>query len=182
MRVRHSTAKDRAAIRAVILAAFDPSEREVVARLVEELLDDPTAQPLLSLVAEDAAGRVVAHVLFTAAMLDGTAAKVQGAILAPLAVHPGMQSQGLGGQLVREGLEQLAAAGVELVFVLGHPGYYPRFGFEPAGRRGLLAPYPIAEENADAWMVTALGEGLLGRVQGQVRCADALNRPELWRE
>lgn len=67
-----------------------------------------------------------------------------------------------------------------LVFVLGHPGYYPRHGFEPAGRHGLRAPYSVSPESA--WMVRPISPNVLGRVQGRVICADALDRPEYWIE
>jgi putative acetyltransferase len=70
--------------------------------------------------------------------------------------------------------------GVELVFVLGHPSYYPRHGFEPAIRLGLMAQYPISPE--EAWMVRALRPGVIGQVRGTVVAADAMNRPEYWRE
>ena len=71
---------------------------------------------------------------------------------------------------------------MDLVFVLGHSGYYPRFGFMPVVRLGLEAPFPIPDEDSDAWMVLGLRPGLLGRVEGRVACADALSRPEHWRE
>ena len=103
-------------------------------------------------------------------------------MLAPLAVHPDVQARGIGGRLVVEGLGRLKRAGVGLVFVLGHPGYYPRFGFIEAGANGFSAPYPIPPENAAAWMVQALRPGLLGAVPGRVVCADALDKPEYWRE
>ena len=72
--------------------------------------------------------------------------------------------------------------GTGLVFVLGHPGYYPRFGFEPAGRLGFKAPYPIPDEAAEAWMVQELSPGFIGRVSGTVRCCEVLDRPEHWQE
>jgi putative acetyltransferase len=71
---------------------------------------------------------------------------------------------------------------VDLVFVLGHPAYYPRFGFSPAGARGLDAPYPIPQKNAEAWMVRELRPGVIGDCSGRVICADALADPEYWRE
>ena len=67
-------------------------------------------------------------------------------------------------------------------FVLGHPGYYPRFGFTPAGPRGIEAPFPILPKNEDAWMVLELAPGLVGKVKGKVIGADAMMRPEHWRE
>ena len=76
----------------------------------------------------------------------------------------------------------LSLLALKLVFVLGHPEYYPRFGFTPAGRLGFEAPYPIPDELAGAWMVQALRSGVIGIISGKVICADALNKPEHWRE
>ena len=151
------------------------------AELVRELLNDASAEPLLSLLAfED--GQAVGHILFTSAMLTNTQDAVTIALLAPLAIVPEMQKQGIGGKLIREGLRRLTKSGVDLVFVLGHPEYYPRFGFNPAGDLGLEAPYPIPYEYADAWMVQALRPDIIGSVRGKVVCADALQKPEHWRE
>jgi predicted N-acetyltransferase YhbS len=103
-------------------------------------------------------------------------------LLAPLAVLPDHQRQGIGSGLVEEGLAQLRAAGVSIVFTLGHPDYYPRFGFSTAGSQGFAAPYPIEAKNADAWMVLRLDDALPRTYRGTVRCAKALDRPEYWRE
>jgi putative acetyltransferase len=153
--------------------------RDDEADLVSRLLDDASAHPLLSLLARDDE-RPVGHILFTAAHLEGPSRAVAAAILAPLAVVPEAQGRGFGGRLIERGLELLSSSGVDLVFVLGHLGYYPRHGFEPAGRHGLAAPYPISPE--DAWMVRALRPGVIGSVRGTVVCAEALDRPEYWRE
>ena len=153
----------------------------IEADLVAALLDDPTAQPLLSLVAvED--DQVQGHVLFTSVRLTAPPGAEGAAILAPLAVVPAAQGKGLGGKLIEAGLDHLRQAGVALVFVLGDPAYYRRFGFQPAGRQGLLAPYPLAREQAGAWMVQALRPGLLGRTKGTVTCCDTLMQPALWKE
>ena len=151
------------------------------AGLVRNLLYDPGAKPHLSLLAFKK-NRPVGHILFTAARLTGTRDTASPAILAPLAVIPDAQGQGIGGKLIERGIGLLSARGVDLVFVLGHPGYYPRFGFAPAGCLGLEAPYPIPDVHADAWMVQALRFGVIGAVSGKVACADALNKPEFWRE
>jgi putative acetyltransferase len=155
--------------------------RDEEAGLVLGLLEDPTARPLLSLLAREG-GRPVGHVLFTAARLKEVPGAARCALLAPLAVVPDAQRRGVGGRLVEVGLDLLARSGVELVFVLGSSAYYPRHGFEPAGRHGLTAPYPIPPEHADAWMVRGLGEYEIGSDRGTVVCADALSKPEYWRE
>lgn len=154
---------------------------DTIEELVRNLLQDPSAQPAVSLLAflQD---RPVGHILFTAAHLLRTEVPATIALLGPLAVVPDVQKQGIGGKLIEKGLQMLTEKGVELVFVLGHPDYYPRHGFQPAGRLGFEAPYPILEKNAGAWMVQALKEGVIDAVSGMVMCADAFKRPEYWRE
>jgi len=174
--IREARAVDLEDVLAVERAAFGS---EVEAGLVRELLADPSAVPTLSLLARDK-GRAVGHVLFTAASLEDASVAVTVMILAPLAVVPGAQGRGIGGALIREGLALLAKRDVDLVFVLGHPGYYTRHGFEPAIPLGLTAPYPV--EPQAAWMVQALRPDLLGAVRGRVLCARVLDRPEYWRE
>lgn len=158
-------------------AAFGADEEAV---LVRDLLADPSAQPALSLLAFGD-HRAVGHILFTRAAIEGHP-HVNASILAPLAVIPEAQKRGIGGALIRHGLQALTASGIDLVFVLGYPDYYTRHGFEPAGRHGLDAPYPIPRQNADAWMVQALRPGVLGEYRGRVICAAKMDRPEYWRE
>jgi putative acetyltransferase len=176
--IRRATDTDLPAILSIHRSAF-PDEGSV-ADLTAALLCDPSAKPDLSLVAlvDD---KPVGHILFTAAYLQpGTAHRFS--LLAPLAVTPERQRQGIGGRLIAEGLAILAQSGVSAVFVLGHPAYYPRFGFMPAGGLGFAAPYPIPAKNADAWLVLVLEGELSKPCGGKVRCARALDRPELWRE
>lgn len=181
MEIRPSTDSDLQAISQVHLDAFGPVEGPEIVNLVSELLRDETAVPSVSIVAESG-GRLTGHVLFTAARLDLPGASPVASTLAPLGVLQAFQRQGVGSLLVNRGLEILVDQGVDLVFVLGHPNYYPRFGFRPAGLVGFEAPYPIPEKNAAAWMVKALRLGAADRFEGTVECASALNRPEYWRE
>lgn len=180
LQIRCSTESDRTAIRSVHASAFGPGQAREIVALVDALLEDQTARPLLSLIAE--LGReLTGHILFTAVEIQPDQ-NVSARILAPLAVSSDCQGEGVGGALIKAGLEQLAESGVDLVFVLGHPGYYPRFGFQPAGVLGFEAPYPIPPEHADAWMVQALKAGVIGRIEGTVQCSDALSQPQHWRE
>ena len=149
--------------------------------LVKDLLSDPSAKPLFSILAFEN-NKAIGHILFTSARLEGTQNDASISLLAPLAVLPGYQNRGVGGKLIAHGLNLLSGAGVDLVFVLGHPGYYPRYGFNPAGEQGFEAPYPIPEEHANAWMVQELRPGIVGSVSGKVRCANMLDKPEYWRE
>ena len=103
-------------------------------------------------------------------------------ILAPLAVIPEYQGMGVGGLLIRTGIEHLRQMGCQTVFVLGHATYYPRHGFEPcAGDKGYPAPYPIPEEHKACWMMQALTAQPMN-VTGHIQCAQALMKPEHWRE
>lgn len=181
MEIRQSIETDRSGIARVHADAFGDEEGPVIVELVNALFDDETARPLLSLVAHKD-GRLIGHILFTKASLDteGSAVKVQ--ILAPMAVCPDWQNQGVGHQLIEQGLKQLREAGMDLVFVLGHPSYYPKLGFQTAGALGFRAPYPIPDKHTDAWMVQALKEGVIGHVSGKVQCSTVLNQPQYWRE
>ncbi len=180
MNIRPSTVSDHAHIEQVHLQAFGEEGDEIV-QLVNNLFEDKTALPLLSLVAVEA-DQIIGHVLYTKATLTQTNEAVSVHILAPLAVTPSAQNKGVGQQLIKEGLRQLKATGTELVLVLGHPGYYPRAGFVPAGALGFEAPYPIPEKDAGAWMVQELCAGVIGRAKGKVQCAEALSQEEYWRE
>jgi predicted N-acetyltransferase YhbS len=181
MHIRKASHSDLQAISDLVLSAFGAAEGPEILQLIKDLLIDESAQPVLSLVA--VVGTTVAgHILFSKATVRRTGGDTPAALLAPLAVHRDFQSQGFGGQLVREGLARISASGVGLVFVLGHPGYYPRLGFLTAGVRGFQAPYPIAQKNAGAWMVQPLQPGAIGSSGGQVVCANALADPKFWRE
>ena len=181
MEIRKSGYSDDKNIQKLHLDAFGESEGEEIANLVSDLFNDKTAQPLLSLVAVDD-GEIVGHILFTSVKIKHTTKPVSAYILAPLAVSPACQKTGIGGKLIEQGLELLGKAGADLVFVLGHPEYYPRAGFRPAGAVGFIAPYPIPEKSADAWMVLELKHGIIGNIKGEVQCAETLNQPQHWQE
>ncbi len=157
-------------------AAFSGEEE---AQLVCSLLKDPSAHPVLSLLARNKK-QPVGHILFTSARFNKAPQTVSASILAPLAVVPAEQRKGIGGMLIESGLERLSGSGVELVFVLGHPEYYPCHGFEPASPYGLTPPFPVSPQ--EAWMVRALSPGMLGSIKGMIRCALAMNDPKYWRE
>ncbi len=176
MEIRETEQADLAAMSRIHRAAFGGDDEAV---LVRALLADPSAGPILSLLAEDGA-EAIGHVLFSAVALVGANQGATAAILAPLAVIPGRHGKGTGSALVSAGLQRLTERGTGLVFVFGDPAYYARFGFVAAEALGLAAPYPIAAEYVEAWRVRELADGLIGTVRGQLRCADTLSKPELW--
>ncbi len=178
--IRETENKDRHIIYEVEKLAFG-YEKE--AELTEALLSDPSAEPIVSLLAFHNE-KAVGHILFTRVYMNEMLEDQPLIhILAPLAVIPDYQKQGIGGMLIKAGLEKLKQAGSTVVFVLGHIGYYDKHGFIPdAGKLGYQAPFPIPEEFADAWMVQSLNPEGFKVKKGTVVCANELNKPEHWRE
>lgn len=180
MKIRSTTDDDHSALSRLYHEAFGKPEGPSVAALAISLSADQTAVPLCSLIAEEDR-HVVGHVAFSAARL-GPGGDIPIRVLAPLAVVPVMQRQGIGSRLVRTGLARLTEEGVGLVFTLGDPAYYSRFGFEPVRGRGFRTPHPIPPAYADAWMVCSPTGNTPAAPPGRVQCCDALDRPELWWE
>ncbi|MBN2717937.1 MAG: N-acetyltransferase [Deltaproteobacteria bacterium] len=180
--IRETEDTELDAILAVELNAFNDDQE--IKTLVTNLFYDQSARPLISLMAFDKECGV-GHIYLSHARLrqsDVTAA-MRTMLLAPLAVVQSHQKQGIGQQLIYRALDDARQIGVDAVFVLGHPEYYPRCGFTPAGVRGFDAPYPIPKKNADAWMVIELTKGILSQASGgTLACADSLMKPEYWRE
>lgn len=137
-----------------------PGEAQVVDLLRQRCED------FVSIVAE-VNGRIVGHILFTPARLAPDSGQERvGMGLAPLAVAPDVQGQGIGSILCEAGLEEMKARGVPFVVVLGHPAYYPRFGFEPADRFQLRCAY--ADVPPEAFMVKVFQPQLLEGLSGVV--------------
>ncbi len=138
---RPEAAEDIPAVRRVNLAVFESADE---ADLVDALRRDPAAWlPGLSYVATAPDGTVAAHALLTRCHIDD----VPAVALAPCAVLPEYQKRGAGGAVIRALLAAARAAGERTAVVLGHPAYYPRFGFEPATPRfGILPPQPWPDE------------------------------------
>ncbi len=157
--VRAERPDDRAAIWTVEAAAFGrPAEADLVDVLRQR------ASPWLSLVAV-AGGTIVGHVAFSGVAVDGLA-PWSALALGPMAVLPAWQRQGVGSRLVRAGLERCRDRGYHIVVVLGHPTFYPRFGFRPAAPLGLTCSWPAP---TDAFMVVELAPGALAGRRGGVR-------------
>ncbi len=157
MRIRPETEADRTAIDRVNRQAFGRDEE---ASLVRRLRDEGLV--VVSLVAEQD-GAVVGHL-----MLSWLPTRVEGHLLrvvalAPVAVLPERQRQGIGSRLVEASIEAARALNVEAIIVLGHPRFYPRFGFSAAAAQGLSAPF-----SGEAFMALELVPGTLAGKAGSV--------------
>jgi putative acetyltransferase len=125
----------------------------------------------LSLVADDDA--IVGHILFTPVTVESGGRSVVGMGLAPMAVLPDRQRQGIGSDLVRRGLGILRDGGCPFVVVVGHPEYYPRFGFAPASMHGLASQWEGIPEAA--FMVLILDAAAMAGVSGVAKYRDEFN-------
>ena len=170
MKIRTEKLVDTAAIAALGEAAFgNPAE----ARLITALRR--SARPLVSLVAEDEeAGplsSLVGHIMFSPVTLpDHDALRLMG--LAPMAVAPPRQRSGIGSLLVKAGLDACRELDTDAIVVLGHPEYYPRFGFLPASRFGIRSVYDAPDE---AFMVLELAANALSGASGTVYYHEAFD-------
>jgi putative acetyltransferase len=152
VQIREETTADLEAIREVIGRAFG---EEPVAPLVDRLRDDGLV--VTSLVAiED--GQVIGHILFSALAIETDRGAVPAATLSPLGVIPERQRLGIGSALVHRGLAVCRERGLAAVVVVGHPIYYPRFGFSAELARAVRSRYSGAGE---AWMALELTPGAL---------------------
>jgi putative acetyltransferase len=145
--IRVERPEDRERIHRLNVEAFgQPDEAE----LIDALRAAGDHVPELCLVAVGGDGDLIGHIFFSEARLDSGVAVLA---LAPMAVLPDRQGHGVGSALVRESLSRAAETDYPLVVVLGHPEYYPRFGFELGAELGVECPYEVPPE---AWMVKRL--------------------------
>ena len=158
--IRLETPEDIESIHCVNEQAFG---QENESKLIEKLRNRGVLT--ISLVAiQD--GEIVGHIAFSPVVLESECSSFEAIVLAPMAVLPTYQRKGIGSQMVRAGLEECYRLGHEIVVVLGHPDYYPRFGFVPARPKGIDCEFEAPDE---AWMVLELQEGALAGRSGTVK-------------
>jgi putative acetyltransferase len=155
--IRPENSTDFDAIDEIVRTAFDAREQEV--QLVRAIRDSEHYVPELSLVAED--GEILGHIMLSYVHLDDKRVLS----LAPLSVRPGHQNKGIGDALSREALRLADEKNEPLVVVLGHPNYYPRFGFEPSRSHGIQPHVPeIPDEVFMVVKLSAYDPALRGRI------------------
>jgi putative acetyltransferase len=158
--VRKEEEADAAAVRLVNGLAFGQASE---ADLVDALR--LAASPHISLVAVSG-GQVVGHIFFSPVTVEAGGGSFTAMGLAPMAVLPEFQRQGVGSELVRAGLKECSRMGEDIVFVLGHAEYYPRFGFTAAKPKGFRSEYDVPD---DVFMVAELRPGALAGRRGLVK-------------
>jgi putative acetyltransferase len=159
--LREEQPADRSAVYEVVRRAFG---QDAEAQLVDRLRDGGYSR--LSLVAETDDGQIVGHILYSELPIVGSAGTTPALALAPMAVLPEHQSQGIGSALIRRSLDICRERGHKIVLVLGHKDYYPRFGFSSQLALPLESPYA-----SESFMALELTPGALAGVQGRVEYA-----------
>ena len=164
--IRQEKSEDIPLVYSVIEQAF---KRDAEAKLADKLRQ--ACADHLSLVAEDD-GVIVGHIMFTPVLLKNDK-DIKGMGLAPMAVLPARQRQGLGTQLVKSGLAILKEKGCPFVIVLGHPDYYPRFGFQPASRFSIRSQWEGVPE--EAFMLLVFDDNDMRNISGTAIFRDEFN-------
>lgn len=165
--IREEREADYAAVRIVNDRAFGtPEEGQIIEKLRKE------CQETLSLVAVRDE-KIVGHIFFSPVIIDNKDEQVTGMGLAPMAVLPEFQKQGIGSLLVREGIQRIREAGCPFIIVVGHVDYYPKFGFEPASKYGLKCQWDGVPD--EAFMVLWLDETMVNQVSGVAKYRDEFN-------
>lgn len=160
--IRAELTNDYIAITKVNNLAFGQSTEGI---LVEKLRKNPAFIPELSLVAEHK-GNIVGHILLFPVKIKSQARDFPCLALAPMSVVPEYQNRGIGGKLIQAGLRKAGDLGYNSVIVLGHPEYYPRFGFRPASKWNIKTDYDVADEVFMAMELTTEGlKGVSGTVE-----------------
>lgn len=159
--IRPENESDHPAIREVNEQVFGrPDEAEIV----EQVRQSPGFVPELSFVAERDA-QIAGHALFSEVTVQGETQSWTILTLGPIAVRPEFQRQGVGGRLLREGISRASALGYRAIALIGHPTYYPRFGFVPGSRFGLTCEFAVPDE---VFMALPLRPDGLAEVQGRI--------------
>jgi len=167
MIIRQEKPEDINDIQALNVRAFGQPQE---ASIIDKLRTD--CEGLLSLVAMENE-RIVGHILFSPATIEGQHGTIRGMALAPMAVLPEMQRQGIGTQLVQTGIEHLRKMQCPFIVVLGHPQYYPRFGFERASLYGIRCQWQDIPD--EAFMILWLDKSTIIPVSGLAKYREEFN-------
>ena len=176
MNIRLAQETDLDSILKVVETAFSDEENQVIMNFVQELSSENTSPSIKSLVAE-VDNKVIGYVSYSPILLKSDSSIV-GYILAPLAVSPEHQKQGVGSNLINFGIDLLTKDGVGVLLVYGDPAFYGRFGFKEEIGQSFVPPYPL--QYPFGWTGMMLNDTPVPEQSIQFKCVSALSKPELW--
>jgi len=176
IKIRLAEETDFDSILKVVETAFSDEENKVIKKLVVELSEETTSPSIKSLVAE-LDNQVIGYVSYSPIFLQFDSS-ISGYILAPLAVSPEHQKQGVGSHLINAGIEMLTKDGVGVLLVYGDPAYYGRFGVKEEIGHSFVPPYPL--QYPFGWTGMMLNDTPVPERPIQFECVSALSKPDLW--
>ena len=176
MNIRFAQETDSDSILKVIETAFSDEENKVIINLVQELFREVTSPSIKSLVAE-VDNQVIGYVSYSPTFLKSDSS-VSGYILAPLAVFPEHQKQGVGSNLIKSGIDLLTKDGAGVLLVYGDPAYYGRFGFKEEVGHVFVPPYPL--QFPFGWTGMMLNNYDVPKPHIGFKCVVPLNKAKLW--
>lgn len=174
--IRRALQTDREQIEAIYQSAFPPAESNLVTRVAIDLLQAEPDPEIRSFVATKQ-NAVVGHIAFSRVTSKATNETV-GSILAPLAITPTHQKNGIGSQLIHTGIESLKTEDCNLIFVYGDPAYYSRFGFHTDTAALFTPPYKL--QFPHGWQALVINQRAPNKTAERIQCVPQLNRPQLW--
>ena len=166
MSIRAEKSADLDGISKINIEAFDTKEEVTIVNALRS-----SGVTNISLVYEKN-NELVGHILFTPVELIGDKSSLKLMGLAPMAVIPKFQNKGVGSSLIKEGIQQCIDNGYDAIIVLGHPDYYPKFGFVPSIKYGIKSEYDVPDE---VFMALELKENILKGKHGIIKYHDAFN-------
>src|SRR6056300_323038 len=176
MDIRLAQETDLDSILKVIETAFSDEENKVIKHLAQELSREVTSPSIKSLVAE-VDNQIIGYVSFSPIFLKSDSS-ISGYILAPLAVSPEHQKQGIGSNLIKSGIDMLTKDGADVLLVYGDPNYYGRFGFNEEIGRIFIPPYSL--DYPFGWTGMMLSGTAIPEQTIQFECVSSLSNPDLW--
>ena len=176
MNIRLAQETDLDSILKVVETAFSDEENKVIINLVQELHQETTSPSIKSLFAE-VDNQVIGYVSYSPIFLKSVSS-IAGYILAPLAVSPEHQNQGVGSNLINAGIDMLTKDGAGVLLVYGDPAYYGRFGFKEEIGRSFVPPYTL--QYPFGWTGMMLNGTVVPEEPIQFECVSSLSKPDLW--
>ncbi len=179
MKIRKAEPSDAEWIRRIYLEAFEPNENALIADLAIKFLHQDFDSEALNLVAisENVELQPVGHVAFSQVRIQSNT-EITAQILAPLAVLPEVQNQGIGSLLIKTGLKELSHREAGFVLVYGDPEYYRRFGFDTELAKLFIPPFEL--KYPEGWQTLKISDTQTISQPVEFKCVSPLNQPELW--
>ncbi len=176
MEIRYAEKIEKESINKIILSAFSSNEGKILVQVVDEIIQKQNKTEIISLTAK-INDEIVGFISFSPIFFTPEI-NITGYILAPLAVLPRLQNQGVGSELVNKGINILRRDGLDFLFVYGDPKYYGKFGFNQDDSKIFIPPYPLKYPNG--WLVINFTQEKVYKSEIKFSCIDALSSKDLW--